>query len=102
MDKEKSRRTEELTEKEYERRVAIAHKMLDVQKELLATHKPLKVHSRCMQLASSPDLELLLPARKMCRSGKKYESLRMRLLHHTVGLSDELMEIYLLLVYSYL
>lgn len=48
MDKEKSRRTEELTEKEYERRVAIAHKMLDVQKELLATHKPLKVHSRCM------------------------------------------------------
>lgn len=43
MDKERSRRTDELSEEEYQRRVAIAHKMIDVQKQLLATHKPVQV-----------------------------------------------------------
>ena len=43
MEKEKARRTEELTEEEYQRRVNIAHKMIDVQKQLLATHKPVQV-----------------------------------------------------------
>ena len=46
MDEEKERRiveTAHLTDQELQRRVEIAHKMLDVQKELLATHPPVKV-----------------------------------------------------------
>ncbi len=43
MEKEQARRMEELTEEEYQRRVAITHKMIDVQKQLLATHKPVQV-----------------------------------------------------------
>ena len=43
MDKEKTRRTEDLSEEEIQRRVAIAHKLIDVQKELLATRKPVEV-----------------------------------------------------------
>lgn len=53
MDKEKARRTEELTEEEYKRRVAIAHKMIDVQKELLATHKPVQVRGILCEVAGS-------------------------------------------------
>ena len=43
MEKERERRTEEMTEDEYKRRVAISLKLIDVQKELLSTHKPVKV-----------------------------------------------------------
>jgi len=46
MDKERERRvdeTEHISEEEAERRLVIARKMLDVQKELLATHAPTKV-----------------------------------------------------------
>jgi len=53
MDKERERRvdeTEHISEEEAERRLVIARKMLDVQKELLATHAPTKpiagVHSQ--------------------------------------------------------
>lgn len=48
MDEERDRRVESnLSEDEIKRRINIAHKMLDVQKELLATHQPVKVqHNR--------------------------------------------------------
>lgn len=45
-EKEKARRISEsdtLSEEDIKRRLDIAHKMLDVQKELLATHPPVKV-----------------------------------------------------------
>ena len=46
MEKERQRRLEEtLSEDEVKRRVNIAHKMIDVQKELLATHAPTKVRT---------------------------------------------------------
>ncbi len=48
MEKEKSRRTEDLNDAEIERRVAIAHRMIDVQKELLATHKPVQVERQLL------------------------------------------------------
>ena len=46
MDKERERRvdeTEHISEEEAKRRMVIANKMIDVQKELLATHAPTKV-----------------------------------------------------------
>lgn len=44
MEEERDRRVESnLDENEIKRRVTIANKMLDVQKELLATHQPIKV-----------------------------------------------------------
>ena len=46
MDKERERRvdeTEHISEEEAKRRMIIANKMIDVQKELLATHAPTKV-----------------------------------------------------------
>lgn len=44
MDTERKRRVDEtLGDEEIKRRLAIANKLLDVQKELLATHKPIKV-----------------------------------------------------------
>lgn len=43
MEEERTRRVEgSLSETEIQRRVNIAHKMIDVQKELLATHQPVK------------------------------------------------------------
>jgi hypothetical protein len=44
MDQEKARRTDDSkSEEEYKRIENIAFKMIDVQKELLATHKPSQV-----------------------------------------------------------
>lgn len=46
LDKERERRvdeTEHISEEEAKRRMIIANKMIDVQKELLATHAPTKV-----------------------------------------------------------
>lgn len=44
MEEERERRVESnLDEQEIKRRVNIANKMIDVQKELLATHQPIKV-----------------------------------------------------------
>lgn len=43
MEDERKRRTEDIGDKEIQRRVAIANRLLDVQKELLATHKEVKV-----------------------------------------------------------
>ena len=49
MEEERERRVvSNLDEKEIQRRVNIAHKMLDVQKELLATHQPTKVCPRAL------------------------------------------------------
>ena len=45
MEEERERRVESnLDEQEIKRRVNIANKMIDVQKELLATHQPIKVY----------------------------------------------------------
>ncbi len=43
MEEEKRRRIADLGEEEIHRRVGIASKLIDVQKELLATHKEVKV-----------------------------------------------------------
>jgi hypothetical protein len=44
MEAERARRVEgSLSEDEIQRRVNIAHKMIDIQKELLASHQPVKV-----------------------------------------------------------
>ena len=44
MEEERVRRVEgSLSEEEIQRRINIAHKMIDVQKELLASHQPVKV-----------------------------------------------------------
>ena len=51
MDRERTRRTDKITEEELERRVGIAHMMINVQKELLATHKPVKVC--CVHMTSA-------------------------------------------------
>ena len=48
LDKERERRvdeTEHISEEEAKRRMIIANKMIDVQKELLATHAPTKVRA---------------------------------------------------------
>ena len=57
MEEERERRVESsLDEGEIKRRVNIAHKMLDVQKELLATHQPTKVQKRSSTLLRTASL----------------------------------------------
>ena len=58
-ERERKRRIDEnISEEEVKRRVDIAHKMIDVQKELLATHLPTKVH-RTSEETRNSSLEML-------------------------------------------
>jgi len=45
MENEQRRRTEDIGEEEVKRRIYIANKLINVQKELLATHKEVKVQA---------------------------------------------------------
>ena len=68
LEEERERRIEEskhLSEEEVKRRLQIVHKLVDVQKELLATHPPTKVQSLVLMtyipLANIPPTPLLSP-----------------------------------------